>query len=83
MDGTALATEAARYLEVIDLFRSLELNVKWRSEADEVGVTLVGLSWLGLFLDNGPADEIRAAKRHQFLGPGGPDDPFANDPFDG
>jgi hypothetical protein len=34
-------------------------------------------------LANGPADEIRATKRHQFLGPGGLDDPFANDPFDG
>ena len=44
--------------------------------------TLVGLLWLGLFLDNDPAEEIRATKRHQFLGPGGPDDPFANDPFD-
>lgn len=37
MDATTLATEATRYLETIDLFRSLELNVKWRSEADEVG----------------------------------------------
>jgi len=37
MDATTLATEATRYLEAIDLFRSLELNVKWRSEADEVG----------------------------------------------
>ena len=32
--------------------------------------TLVGLLWLGLFLDNDPAEEIRATKRHQFLGPG-------------
>lgn len=38
MDATTLATEAARYLQAIDLFRSLELNVKWRPEADEVGV---------------------------------------------
>jgi hypothetical protein len=38
MDATTLATEATRYLEVIDLFRSLELNVKWRSEAEEIGV---------------------------------------------
>ena len=37
MDATTLATEATCYLEVIDLFRSQELNVKWRSEADEVG----------------------------------------------
>ena len=38
MDATTLATEATRYLEAIDLFRSLGLNVKCRSEADEVGV---------------------------------------------
>lgn len=37
MDATTLATEATRYLEAIDLFGSLELDVKWRSEADEVG----------------------------------------------
>jgi hypothetical protein len=36
VDAT-LATEATRYLEVIDLFRSMELDVKWRCEADEVG----------------------------------------------
>ncbi|HSE81062.1 MAG TPA: hypothetical protein VLA87_05110 [Gaiellaceae bacterium] len=44
---------------------------------------LVGMLWLGEFLANDPAEEIRTTKRHQFLGPGGPDDPFANDPFDG
>jgi hypothetical protein len=44
--------------------------------------TLVGLFWLGIFLDNDPAEEIRATKRHQFLGQGGPDDPFRDDPFD-
>jgi hypothetical protein len=33
-------------------------------------------------LANGPAEEIRRTRRHQFLGPGGPDDPFARDPFD-
>lgn len=39
MDATTLATEATRYLEAIDFFRSLGLKVKWRSEAaDEVGV---------------------------------------------
>jgi len=44
--------------------------------------TLVALVWLGMFAANDPAEEIRATKRHQFLGRGGPDDPFANDPFD-
>lgn len=37
MDATTLPTEVTRYLKAIDLFRSLELDVKWRSEADEVG----------------------------------------------
>ena len=37
MHTATLVTEATRYLEAIDLFRSLELNVRWRSEADEVG----------------------------------------------
>jgi hypothetical protein len=37
MDATTLAAEATRYLDAIDLFRSLELDVNWRSEADEVG----------------------------------------------
>jgi hypothetical protein len=37
MDATTLATEATRYLEAIDLFQSMELDVKWRREADEVG----------------------------------------------
>jgi hypothetical protein len=44
--------------------------------------TLVALLWMGLFLANDPTEEILATKRHQFLGPGGPDDPFAGDPFD-
>jgi hypothetical protein len=43
---------------------------------------LVWLIWLVFFLANDPGEEIRQSKRHQFLGPGGPDDPFANDPFD-
>ena len=42
----------------------------------------VWLIWMALFLANDPAEEIRTAKHHQFLGPGGPDDPFADDPFD-
>jgi hypothetical protein len=43
---------------------------------------VVVLAWLGPFLSNDPTDEILATKRHRFLGPGGPDDPFADDPFD-
>jgi hypothetical protein len=42
----------------------------------------VWLIWMALFLANDPAEEIRKVKHHQFLGPGGPDDPFADDPFD-
>ena len=37
MNATTLATEATRYLEAIDLLHSMELDVKWRCEADEVG----------------------------------------------
>jgi hypothetical protein len=40
------------------------------------------LIWGGEFLAHDPAEEIRRTKRHQFLGPGGPDDPFAGDPYD-
>ena len=35
MSASALVTEASRYLEAIDLFRSLELDVTWQSEADD------------------------------------------------
>jgi hypothetical protein len=42
----------------------------------------VWLIWILTFLANHPSEEIRQTKRHQFLGPGGPDDPFANDPYD-
>jgi hypothetical protein len=45
-------------------------------------IMLVGMLWVGAFLANDPAEEIRLTKRHRFLGPGGPDDPFADDPFD-
>jgi len=44
--------------------------------------TLVWLVWMVIFLANHPSEEIRQTKRHQFLRPGGPDDPFANDPYD-
>jgi hypothetical protein len=33
-----------------------------------------------LFVANDPGDEIRHAKHGQFFGPGGPDDPFADNP---
>ena len=40
------------------------------------------LSSLHFFLANDPREEIRHTRRHQLLGSGGPDDPFANDPYD-
>ena len=40
------------------------------------------LVWMTFFLASDPTEEIRQTKRHRFLGPGGPDDPFANQPFD-
>jgi hypothetical protein len=45
-------------------------------------LTVVGLIWLGRFRANGPALEMRATKRYRFLGQGGPDDPFRDDPYD-
>jgi hypothetical protein len=45
-------------------------------------VAVVWLVWMIFFLSNHPGDEILSVQRHQFLGPGGPDDPFANDPYD-
>ena len=45
-------------------------------------LTLVWLVWMIVFLANDPTEEIRQTKHHRFLGPGGPDDPFADDPYD-
>ena len=45
-------------------------------------LALAWLVWLVFFLANDPGEEIRNAKHRQFLGPNGPDDPFANDPYD-
>jgi hypothetical protein len=35
IDAETLAVQATRYLEAVDLLRSLELEVTWRSEVDE------------------------------------------------
>jgi hypothetical protein len=45
-------------------------------------VSFVWLLWMVIFLANDPSEEIRETKRHRLLGPGGPDDPFADDPYD-
>jgi hypothetical protein len=42
----------------------------------------IWLIWIVVFLANDPSEEIRHTKRHRFLGPGGPDDPFARDPYE-
>lgn len=42
----------------------------------------VWLIWMIIFLANHPDEEIRETKRYQLLGPGGPDDPFADAPYD-
>jgi hypothetical protein len=44
--------------------------------------TLAWLVWMVFFVANDPSEETAQAKHHQFLGPGGPVDPFANDPYD-
>ena len=36
--------------------------------------------WVALFVANDPSAEIRHARHDQFFGPGGPDDPFADEP---
>jgi hypothetical protein len=38
--------------------------------------------WAVIFLANHPSEEILHTKRRQLLGPGGPDDPFADAPYD-
>jgi hypothetical protein len=45
-------------------------------------IALAWLMWALFFLAEGPAEEIRETKLHQFLGRGGPDDPLAVDPLD-
>jgi hypothetical protein len=45
-------------------------------------VSIVWLVWMVIFLANDPSEEIREMKRHRLLGPGGPDDPFADDPYE-
>jgi hypothetical protein len=42
---------------------------------------LVWLVWMVFFLANDPSEEIRHTRHDQFLGPGGPDDPFAGEPL--
>jgi hypothetical protein len=36
MDAATLAEETTRYLEAVDLVRSLELDISWRPEAEEL-----------------------------------------------
>jgi hypothetical protein len=42
----------------------------------------IWLIWMVVFLANHPSEEIRRTKRQRLLGPGGPDDPFAGDPYE-
>ena len=43
---------------------------------------LATLVWMVVFLANDPSEEIRETRHERFLGPGGPDDPFAGVPLD-
>ena len=43
-------------------------------------VALAWFVWMIFFLSNDPSEEIRHTKHRQILGPGGPDDPFADEP---
>ena len=42
-------------------------------------VAVIWLVWMIVFLANDPSEEFRHLQHHEFLGPGGPDDPFARD----
>lgn len=68
MNGGALVTEATRYLEAIDLFRSLELSVTWRSEADEVSAFRVGEVQLEVGCNRCPSPRVRINGRHVCFG---------------
>jgi hypothetical protein len=43
---------------------------------------LAWLVWGIFFLANDPSEELLEVKHDRFLGPGGPDDPFAGAPWD-
>jgi len=45
-------------------------------------LALAWLVWMVFFVTNDPIGEILQARHGHFLGPGGPDDPFADDPYD-
>ena len=45
-------------------------------------VALAWSVWMVFLVAKNPGEEILHARHDQFLGPGGPDDPFANDPSD-
>ena len=46
-------------------------------------VAVIWVVWMIFFLANDPSEEFRQLQHHEFLGPGGPDDPFARDQDDG
>jgi hypothetical protein len=45
-------------------------------------VSLIVGAWLVVLLSNRPGEAIRSVQRREFLGPGGPDDPFADEYHD-
>jgi hypothetical protein len=45
-------------------------------------VMLAWFVWMVFFVTGNPSEAIRHAKHLEFLGPGGPDDPFTGDPWD-
>ena len=70
MDATTLATDATRYLEAIDLFHSMELDVKWRRESDEVGaLSPVPVAQRPPRCKCCAAPRVRINGRHVCLGP--------------
>jgi hypothetical protein len=66
---TALADEASRYLEAVDLSRALGGRVRWRSEAMEIGRDRVRPSAAGATCIRCAGPLARINGRHVCLGP--------------
>ena len=68
MSASTLVTEATRYLEAIDLYRSLELDVTWRSEADDAHALRFGGMGPDARCNRCTSPRVRINGRHLCLG---------------
>lgn len=67
MTAAALVAEATRYLEAVDLFRSLQLDVTWRSEATEVDALRAAESGIEVECPSCANPHVRINGRHVCL----------------